>query len=91
MDVIKRIEELYEIYKHTLPSKGTNSKKFKALDLEDIPDDKLVLTISRKEAKEQLEEYVKEHAKEIEFPGWFWQSKVDPDLVIIKEWYDEEN
>ena len=87
MNVVEKIEELYEIYKHTLPSKGANSKYFKALDLEDIPDDKLVLTISRKEAKEQLEEYVKEHAKEIEFPGWFWQSNNDKDLVIIKEWY----
>ena len=87
MNVVQKIEELYEIYKHTLPSKGTNSKRFKALNLEDIPDGKLILHISRKEAKDALLTYVKEHAKEIEFKGWFWQSKVDPDLVILKEWY----
>ena len=86
MNVVQKIEELYAIYKHTLPSKGANSKYFKALEFDDIADEDLVLTISRQEAKEHLENYIWEHGKELDFPGWFWQSKNDPDLIILKEW-----
>lgn len=87
------IEELYENYKRSIPSATvlTNKSYFKADNVEELDDCEMTFNMNRNEAQIILEAYVllaglsgmltwhnERH--------WFWQSKVFPECVCLREW-----
>lgn len=99
--IIDAIEILHCNYKYSLPSERSDSKRktyFKAYTMADIPDDKLFGAERRELAQARLEGFVlcmvlKGIFKwdEEKFGKWFWQSKNDPDLVILRNWVENKN
>ena len=97
-DVLSYIEELYPIYKYSLPSERADSKRrkyFKALPINELTDKQLFVAQSREVAQARLEGFIlcsileghfmwdeEEHGK------WFYQSQNDPDLVILRKWIE---
>lgn len=97
-DVLAYIEELYPAYKYSLPSERADSKRrkyFKALSMNEITDEQLFVAKNREVAQAKLEGFIlcsileghfmwdeEEHGK------WFYQSKNDPDLVILRKWIE---
>ena len=88
------IEFLYQEFKHSAPKENSNKKSyFKALSVDDLTDDELAFNIDRDFGQAILEGYILlaslqgwlkwEHGC-----YWFWQSKEDEDLVIIKNWIE---
>lgn len=89
--MLKQLEKLYEIYKFSYPD-GTKSRYFKGYNFEDIPDDELVKAVPRSVAKEAIEACL-ENIKWDESTmgdGWFWQSEVHPELVLLRKWFKKE-
>lgn len=92
-DFWNTVETLYTKYKKSVPSahsKG-NHPYFHAENVEDLTDDELAFNEPRCYMQAALESYVllstlngdvvwqnEEH--------WFWQSKNDSQLIILKEW-----
>jgi hypothetical protein len=96
-EILSEIEKLYHNYKYSLPSERIDNKRrkyFKALPIEKIPDDKLIVTTRREVACAKLEGFIlcailSDKLKWTEDIGkWFWQSKNDPDLVILRSWIE---
>ena len=97
-DVIRHIEEQYEFYKFSLPSERSDSKRkkyFKALPIEKIPDNRLFAAGRREVEQARLEGFIlcsiltgKFEWDEQKLGKWFYQSKNDPDLVILKIWIE---
>jgi hypothetical protein len=97
--VIWFIKELYAQYKYSLPSERSDNKRkkyFKALPMEEITDEQLMAAERREVAQAALEGYVlcmivsgkliwDEHVMQ---GKWFWQSKDDPDLVLLRSWVE---
>ncbi len=94
---IEELENLYHAYKYSIPTmEEDNLKKqyFKALDINDIPAEALFLGVPRQIARENLELTLLMGIlnKSITWeslgnPGtWFWQSNIDKDFVILKNW-----
>ena len=97
-DVLSYIEEFYSIYKYSLPSERSDNKRrkyFKALSIWEITDEQLFVAQNREVAQARLEGFIlcsileghfmwdeEEHGK------WFYQSKNDPDLVILRSWVE---
>lgn len=92
--VLLVMEEYFKEYKYSIPSKGSDSRYFRGLAFEDIPDDILVKAQRRNKAKAQLEYFVLESIlngsltwnNEIMGGTFFWKSKRQPDLVLYKNW-----
>ena len=94
-DVLSYIEYLYEQYKYSLPSEKSNRKYklyFKALSVDDMTDEDMVFGKRRETAQFRLEAFIlfsilngKLTWNEETMGKWFWQSKTDPDLVILKQ------
>jgi hypothetical protein len=92
------IRMLYQNYKYSLPSERSDSKRkkyFKALSIEEIPDDKLLIAERRETAQARLEGFIlcaiiTDQLKwNEEIMGkWFYQSEKDPDLVLLKSWIE---
>lgn len=96
---MKTIYELYLGYKYSLPSERSDSKRrkyFKSLSVEELTDEELMTAEIRDVAQCKLEGYIlcmvllgvfvwneDRHGK------WFWQSKSDPDLVILRSWIEK--
>ena len=96
-DILKTIEELYVQYKYSLPSQRSDNKRkkyFKALPIEEITDKQLMVACRREGAQARLEGFilcaiVNGTFKWTESMGsWFYQSKNDPDLVILRSWIE---
>ena len=89
-DVLKHIEELYREYKYSVPHQNSKrSRYFKALKSDCLTMTQLAYGKQREMAQAALEGYVlcmKILGKIQFFDGWFWQSKADKDLVILKKW-----
>lgn len=97
---MKTIYELYLGYKYSLPSERSDSKRrkyFKSLSVEELTDEELMTAETRDVAQCKLEGYIlcvvllgvfvwneDRHGK------WFWQSKADPDLVILRSWIENK-
>ena len=97
-DVLSCIEGLYSIYKYSLPSERSDSKRrkyFKALSINELTDKQLLVAQNREVSQARLEGFIlcsileghfmwdeEEHGK------WFYQSKSDPDLVILRSWIE---
>ena len=100
-DVLKYIEEQYEFYKFSLPSERCDSKRkkyFKALSIDEIDDERLLCAGVREVEQARLEGFIlcsilngKLKWNDAIMGGkWFWQSKTDPDLVILKKWIENK-
>ena len=96
-EVLNRIESLYADYKHSLPSERSDSKRrkyFKALSIEKLTDKQLMTAQRREIAQCKLEGFILcmvlngKLKWTNEMGKWFWQSKNDPDFVIIKSWIE---
>ena len=96
-DILKIIEELYSNYKYSLPSERNDSKRkkyFKALSMEELTDKQLMIAGRREGAQARLEGFIlcaiiSGKFKWTEDMGkWFYQSKNDPDLVILRSWIE---
>jgi hypothetical protein len=98
MDVIQIIEELYQSYKYSLPSERNSNKRrryFKALSAHEMTDRQLAIGCKRDGAQARLEGFILcmiLHGylqwDEEKLGKWFWQSKNDPDLVLLRNWIE---
>ena len=84
---IEVLEAAYEVYKHSIPSERTmhRTTRFRALPESDLSDEDMLYGVPREQAERELEQALANFA----YPddaGWFWQSKNDPDLVVLKSW-----
>lgn len=92
------IAGLYHYYKYSLPSEISDSKRrqyFKALPADKLTDKQMAIGMNREIARAQLEGFilcmiVNETFtwNEDEMGKWFYQSKTDPDLVILRSWIE---
>lgn len=95
-DPLGQISALYSVYKHSVPSERSESRRrnhFKALPEKDLSDSDMMYSPPRETARFTLEASVLlaiAHGWLVwddETMGkWFWQSPADKDLVILKEW-----
>lgn len=98
-EVLQNIEQIYKLYKYSLPSERSENKRrkyFKALSFDELKDDELFVADRREEMQAQLEGYVlisilngNLYWDEETMGKWFWQSKKDPDLVILRDWIEK--
>lgn len=97
--VLRMIGQLYKNYKYSLPSERSENKRrryFKALPMEEITDEQLMVAERREVAQATLEGFVlcmiiSGHLiwdEEIMQGKWFYQSKTDPDLVLLRSWVE---
>lgn len=93
------IRELYRNYKYSLPSERSDNKRrkyFKALPVEELTDEQLMFSERREITQAALEGMVLclivsgqlVWDENIMNGSWFWQSKSDPDLVLLRSWVD---
>lgn len=93
------IRELYRNYKYSLPSERSDSKRrkyFKALSIEELTDEQLMIAGRRESAQAALEGFILcavltgqlTWDEEIMQGKWFWQNKNDPDLVLLRSWIE---
>ena len=97
-EVLSFIEGLYSAYKYSLPSErvdGKRKKYFKALPINEITDKQLFVAENREVAQAKLEGFILCAIldgyfvwDENELGKWFYQSKNDPDLIILKKWVE---
>ena len=99
--VLHEIRELYRNYKHSLPSERSDSKRktyFKALSIDELTDEQLMRAEKRETAQARIEGFVlcsilAGHLvwdEEIMVGSWFWQSRSDEDLVILRSWIENK-
>jgi hypothetical protein len=99
--VLKTIYELYQEYKYSLPSERSDSKRrkyFKALSMDEILDEQLMIADRREIAQARLEGFILCMVLTGQFiwdeptmGKWFYQSANDPDLVILRSWVENKN
>lgn len=92
------IDNLYCNYKYSLPSERSDSKRckyFKALSVNEMNDMQLIAGERREVARARLEGFIlcvilngKLQWDETKLGKWFYQSKTDPDLVILRSWIE---
>ena len=97
---LRIIRALYHNYKYSLPSErsdGKRKKYFKALPIEQIPDEKLFDTEKRETMQAALEGFILcaiitdqlKWDEDIMHGKWFYQSETDSDLVILRRWIEK--
>lgn len=97
--VLDMIEQLYNNYKYSLPSErsdGKRKKYFKALPMEEITDEQLMVAERRELSQAALEGFVLcmivsgklVWDEEVMCGKWFYQSKTNPDLVLLRGWVE---
>lgn len=96
--ILDTIEELYKVYKYSLPSERSENKRkkyFKALPMEEITDEQLMVAERREVACATLEGFILcmivggQFMWDEKIIGkWFWQCPSDSDLIILKSWVD---
>jgi len=90
-DVKQTLLDYFENYKTSTPSSRSNSKYFFALEEHDLSTKQLIDNEVRYIARARLELYVLWLIinKLWDFGDkWYWQSEVDPKLVLFKKWFD---
>ena len=97
--LLDRIRELYVIYKYSLPSERSDKKRkkyFNALPIEELTDEQLIYSERREVAQYMLEALILcaivngDFVWNEEIHGkWFYQDKIEPDLVILKSWINK--
>lgn len=86
------VELLYDTYKHSIPSEKTMGRvpRFKALDESELSDDDMLYGVPREEAERALEKAMRGFRMPEDAGSWFWQSKKDRDLVVLRSWAAQE-
>jgi len=88
------LNQLYHNYKHSVPNYDDNCQQdsmyFRALDITELSDTDLKNNIPRDKARTALElailvgyirgDLIFDRSK------WFWQSKEEPDFMILRKW-----
>ena len=98
-DILRNVEMLYKKYKYSLPSERSDNKHrkyFKALPMEEITDEQLMVAERREYSRAVLEGFVLCMIvsgqliwdEEIMNGKWFWQSDIEPDLVVLRSWVE---
>lgn len=98
-DLLFELLVLYRVYKYSLPSERSDNKRrkyFKALPMEEITDEQLMGAERREYARAVLEGFVLcmivggkfVWDEEIMNGKWFWQSDIEPDLVVLRSWVE---
>lgn len=84
----EELEAAYETYKYSIPSEKTMGRvpRFKALPESELSDDDMLYGVQREEAEKELEAALQGFAIPDDAGSWFWQSKKDPDLVVLRSW-----
>lgn len=95
---LSTIEQLYQEYKHSVPSERSESHRrtyFNALSEKELSDNDMMYGERRETARALLEVYVLEaicrgwlYWDEAVMGRWFWQSRKDKNLVILRQWID---
>ena len=98
VQILDLIESWYEDYKYSCPSERSDSKRkgyFKALSIDELSDDEMVYGEPREYAQAKLEGFIlcmilMDLLKwdEETMGKWFWQSKKEPSLVILRQWIE---
>lgn len=96
--LLHMIRELYRNYKYSLPSERSDNKRkkyFKALSVDELTDEQMIVGKPRESAQFALEAFVLctilngDFVWDEELHGkWFYQRPSDPDLVILRSWVD---
>ena len=98
-DLLFELEVLYRVYKYSLPSERSDNKRrkyFKALPMEEITDEQLMTAERREFSQAVLEGFVLcmivsgqlVWDEKVMQGKWFWQSDIDPDLVVLRSWVE---
>lgn len=98
-EFLSRVEELYHAYKHSIPSERSESRSrryFRALPERELSDEAMLYGQRRDRAQAELELYLlcqilhglKWNPETM--GRWFWQSKEDKDLVILRQWVEPD-
>lgn len=99
-DFLYTVERLYHYYKHSVPSERSESKSrqyFRALPEREITDNDMLYGKRRDPAQIELELYILCQVllglewDETLMGKWFWQSKEEKDLVILRQWIQQGN
>lgn len=98
--LLHMIRELYRNYKYSLPSERSDNKRkkyFKALSVDELTDEQLIVGEPREVAQFTLEAFILctilsgDFVWEEELHGkWFFQHKSDPDLIILRNWVESK-
>lgn len=92
------VEKRYARYKHSLPSERSTGKQrlyFMALPESELQDEDMWFGTGRDAAQFELEMYILCQLlqgfvwNERTMGKWFWQSRNDRDLVILREWMEK--
>ena len=93
-DVEGRLLELFENYKHSVPSAKADSKYFFAFDESHLSTKQLAENEHRYIARAKLEIYVLglivNDKWSFEDKQWYWQSKKDSKLTLFRKWFDHK-
>ena len=98
-DTYSALHMIRELYKYSLPSERSDNKRrhyFKALPMEEITDEQLMIAERREVSQAALEGLVLclivsgqlVWDEEIMNGKWFYQSKNDPDLILLRSWVE---
>ena len=99
-EFFSNVEEMYHRYKHSVPSERSESKSrryFTALSEKNLDDEAMLYGLRRDKAQIELELYVLCQILlgfqwDTDTMGkWFWQSKTDKELVILRDWVEPDN
>lgn len=99
-EFLSHVEELYRRYKHSVPSERSESRArhyFRALPERELSDEAMLYGERRDTAQIELELYLLCQVLlglkwNPETMGrWFWQSKNDKDLVILRTWVEPDD
>lgn len=88
------IEELYRDYKYSYPSeRSRKSRYFKALTCEEMTDEQIAKGEDRDYSQAMLEGFVLSQIlngnfKWFDESKYFWQSKNDEELIILRKWVE---
>lgn len=95
-NVLEHIEELYFVYKHSIPSERSDSRRYKqfyALPEDKLDADDMMYGERRETALFQLEFYILASIlngslvwDDDTMGKWFWKSPLDGDLIILRQW-----
>lgn len=99
-EIISKIEQLYQEYKHSVPSERSESHRryyFKALPEKELSDEDMMYGEQREVSRCRLELYVlfciilSRLTWNPSWGTWFWRSENDKDLIILKDWIEPKN
>lgn len=92
--IIEKIEELYTIYRHTLPDNTERKKEkefFLAQTQEDYDTGAPYNLADRKTARQELETFVSNVVRQERLPWdekeFYWHSDKIKELIILKDWF----